>query len=107
MENMYSFFYKLDMFLLKNYTIVLTLLSLFTDMAVKTHEHSATLRNILAFTQLKIFISRMNSLSLKPRAKLKIQDSKWKGVLQCSIFYIFSIFRYKSIVCSQLFYDSQ
>jgi len=81
---------------------------LFTDnLAVKTHEHSATLRNILAFTQLKMFKSHVDYLPLKLRAKLEIQDSKWKGVLQCSIFYVFSIFRYKSIVCSHLFYDSK
>jgi len=88
--------------MLKNYAIVLTLLKLITDnLALKTHEHSATLRNIMAFTQLKIFKSHMNSIPLKPRAKLKIQDGKWKDVLQCSILYVFSIFRYKSIVCSQ------
>jgi hypothetical protein len=98
---MYSLFYKLNRFLLKNYSIVLTLLKLYTDiLAVNTHEQSATLTNIMAFTQFRIFRTYMNSLPLKPRAKLKTQDSKWKGVLQCSILYILSIFSYKSIVCS-------
>jgi len=74
---MYSLFYKLNRFLLKNYSIVLTLLKLYTDnLAVKTHEQSATLRNIMEFTQDKIFRSYMNSLPLKPRAKIKTQDNK-------------------------------
>jgi hypothetical protein len=43
----------------------------------------------------------MNSLPLKPRAKIKVQDRKLKGVLQCNILYTFSIFKYKTIVCLQ------
>jgi hypothetical protein len=102
MDYMYSLFYKLNRFLPKNYTTVLTLLKLYTDnLTVMIHEQPATLTNILAFTQHKIFRSYMNSLPLKPRAKLKTQDRKWKGVLQCNILYTLSIFRYKSIVCSQ------
>jgi len=74
-EYTYSLFYILNRFLLKNYSIVLTLLKLYTDsLAVKTHEQSATLTNIMVFTQLKIFWPYMNSLPLKPRSKLKTQS---------------------------------